>query len=236
MIENFSKEELNNEQWRDIDGYEGMYQVSDLGRVRSRKSGEWKVKKLNRTTKGYLQIDLHRDGKGKNYMVHRLVAQAFIENDDDTKIYINHRDEDKQNNRIWNLEYCTAQYNNTYNDLHRRRKHPKPYIHHQPIRDKVKELYRPDLTYEQNFELLKENGISCSKSTVWLLRKDLGLTKHNVRNAIKSLYDPNMSIKQNLEIFKENGIECCRDTVKNLRKDLGLTRKHKPYRQRNKTN
>ena len=116
MIDNFTDIELEREQWRDIDGYDGLYQVSDLGRVRSRKSGEWKVKKLNRTTKGYLQIDLHRDGKGKNYMVHRLVAQAFIENDDETKIYINHRDECKQNNRLWNLEYCTAQYNNTYND------------------------------------------------------------------------------------------------------------------------
>ena len=230
---NFTETELAQERWRDIEGYDGVYQVSDLGRVRSSKRGEWMIKKLHRTTKGYLQIDLHRDGKKKNYMVHRLVAQAFIENDDETKIYINHRDECKQNNRLWNLEYCTAQYNNTYNDLHRRRKHPKPYIHHQHIRDKVKELYRQDLTYEQNFELLKENGISCSKSTVWLLRKDLGLTKHPVRNAIKSLYDPNLSYKQNLEIFRENGIECCIDTVKNLRNDLGLT---KHYRPRKKTN
>ena len=234
MIDNFTKEELMNEKWKAVEGYDGLYEVSDLGRVRSHKSGEWRVKKLHRTTKGYLQIDLYRDGKKKMCMVHRLVAQAFIPNDDETKTQINHRNECKSENKVSNLEWCTAQYNNTYNDLHRRRKHPKQYIHHQPIRDKVKELYRPELTYEQNFELLKENGISCSKSTVWLLRNDLGLTKHHVRNAIKSLYDPNLSIKQNLEIFRANGIECCRDTVKNLRKDLGLTRKHKPYRPRKK--
>ena len=232
-MKEFTDTELANEQWRDVEGYYGMYQVSDLGRVRSRYSGEWKVLKPQKSKCGYLRVNLHRDGKLKHFFVHRLVAQAFIENDDETKIYINHRDECKQNNRLWNLEYCTAQYNNTYNDLHRRRKHPKPYIHHQPIRDKVKELYRPDITYEQNFELLKENGISCSKSTLWLLRKDLGLTKHPVRNAIKSLYDKNLSIRQNIDIFKANGIECCRDTVKNLRKDLGLTKHYKP---RKKTN
>lgn len=178
MIENFSKEELNNEQWKAIEGYDGLYEVSSLGRVRSKHSGEWKVMKAHKTTKGYLQIDFRRDGTRKMCMVHRLVADAFIPNTDESKIYINHKDEVKQNNRASNLEWCTAQYNATYNDLHRRRKHPKPYIHHQPIRDKVKELYRPDLTYEQNFELLKEKGVSCSKSTLLLVRRDLGIEKY----------------------------------------------------------
>lgn len=147
----FTDTELEREQWRDISGYEGMYQVSDLGRVRSHKSGEWKVLRPG-NVRGYLQVVLSKGGKCKNYKVHRLVAQAFIENDDETKIYINHRDECKQNNRFWNLEYCTAQYNSTYNDLHHRRI---------TKRNKIIPLYNPELSIYDNIELFRANGIDC---------------------------------------------------------------------------
>ena len=219
---------LKNEQWRDIDGYEGRYQVSDLGRVRSRKRGEWKVLRPGKSNKGYLQVGLFRDGKAKNYKIHRLVAQAFIPNDDESKTQINHIDECKQNNRLWNLEYCTPQYNINYNKLQYRRRHPKY------KRSKIKEFYRPDLTEQQNLDLFKEQGIECSFYTVNRLRKDLGLIGTNrkyVRNKIRDLYDPNLSIQKNLEIFQANGIECCEKTVRNLRKDLNLKRSyHKPKR------
>ena len=99
---------MNTEKWKAIDGYDGMYEVSDLGRVRSRYSGEWKVMRTGTTPNGYLMINLYKDGKGKSVMVHRLVAQAFIENDDKTKNQINHRNECKSDNRAVNLEYCTA--------------------------------------------------------------------------------------------------------------------------------
>lgn len=212
--------ELKNEQWRDIDGYDGMYQVSDLGRVRSHKRGEWKVMRPAKDMKGYLNIGLCREGKQKNYKIHRLVAQAFIHNDDETKIYINHIDECKQNNRLWNLEYCTAQYNNTYNGLQYRRHHPKY------RRNAIKGIYDPKLSTKQNIEIFKANGIECSEFTVNRLRKDLGLIGTNrkyVRNAIKDLYDPNLTYQENINLFKEQGIECSDTTVKKLRKDLGLT-------------
>lgn len=165
--------ELKNEKWKDIDGYDGAYQVSDLGRVRSLKFGKTRVLIQQKNRYGYLKVLLWKDGKRKSLTVHRLVAQAFIPNDDDTKIYINHRDECKQNNKVSNLEWCTAQYNMTYNDIHHRR-----WINRSDYKqDKIAKLYDPNLSINENIDIFKANGIECCRDTVVKLRKDLGLTK-----------------------------------------------------------
>ena len=102
-----------------IDGeiYEN-YEVSNLGKIRSlnyRRSGEVKELRLSVGKGGYLQVPLCKNGKHKIYKVHRLVAFAFIPNDDtENKIDVNHIDEDKSNNTVENLEWCTASYNNNY--------------------------------------------------------------------------------------------------------------------------
>lgn len=167
----FTEKELDSEKWKDIDGYDGMYQVSDLGRVRSRYSGEWRVLSPRMDSNGYLFIGLRKGGKRKECRVHRLVAQAFIPNDDESKNQVNHIDESKQNNRVSNLEYCTAQYNMTYNNLHHRRRR-------RTKQTDFKYLYDPNLTYKQNLEVFRANGVNCSIVTLWKLRKDLGLVKH----------------------------------------------------------
>ena len=226
MIENFSKTELENEKWKDIDGYDGAYQVSDLGRVRSNKSGEWKVRRASKDKDGYLQVALCKDGNEKNYKVHRLVAQAFIENDDETKIYINHRNECKSDNRLWNLEYCTPQYNSTYNNIHLRR---KPHIQSNYKQNKIRHIYQPDLTISENLEIFRANGIECSKSTVVRLRKDLklnGSRPNYIRDKVKDIYNPNLTYAQNLEIFRANGIEYSKRVIQSIRQDLGLTKKY----------
>lgn len=97
--------------WTDIDGYEGLYKASIDGDVKSLITG--KIRKLRKGTNGYLLVDLYKDGKGKTYLVHRLVAQAFIPNPDNLP-EVNHIDEDKTNNRVENLEWCTRQYNNNW--------------------------------------------------------------------------------------------------------------------------
>ena len=215
MLNNFTETELANERWKDIDGYDGAYQVSDLGRVRSHKSGEWKVMRPRKDRFGYLSIGLRKDGKQKCFYVHRLVANAFITNDDETKTVINHKNECKDWNKVDNLEYCTQQYNITYNDLNWRRKNGK--------RRKIAKLYNPDLSIADNLEIFKANGIYCDEKTVRNLRKDLGITKkHKFRNELKELYNPNLSSKENIEIFRDNGFECCRQTILRLRRDLGL--------------
>lgn len=176
MFNNFTETELSHEQWRYVDGYDGMYQVSDLGRVRSLKFGKVIVLRASKDKDGYLMVGLSKDGKTKKSYIHRLVAQAFIENDDETKIYINHRDECKQNNRLWNLEWCTASYNQTYNGLQHRRM--SNYHRSNYKRNAIKDLYNPKLSINENIKVFKSNGISCSSWTVKQLRKDLGLIKN----------------------------------------------------------
>lgn len=109
------------EEWRDIEGFEGKYQVSNLGRVRNIKfHGHERSLKQERilTPKvrrdGYCSVHLS-DGKDKDYhpMIHRLVAKAFIPNPDNLP-EVNHKDEDKKNNHVGNLEWCTTEYNFTY--------------------------------------------------------------------------------------------------------------------------
>lgn len=107
------------EVWKDIKGYEGLYQVSNMGRVKSlgRVDGSnhrlyEKILKLKKRN-NYLGIDLHKNGELRTYSVHRLVAQAFIPNPNNLP-QVNHIDENKINNQIDNLEWCTVLYNNTY--------------------------------------------------------------------------------------------------------------------------
>ena len=116
----------NIEIWKDVVGYEGLYQVSNLGNVKSldrivfnkgiSKFYKMKGKKLSTNKSngsGYKVISLNKDGISKNYYTHRLVAEAFVPNEN---LYpqVNHKDENKYNNNSNNLEWCTCKYNNNY--------------------------------------------------------------------------------------------------------------------------
>ena len=97
------------EVWKDIDGFEGLYQVSNYGRVKSR----YAIRKKPTTNNGYEIVKLCKNGEVKHSLVHRLVAQAFIPNPFNFPC-INHKDENKRNNIVENLEWCTRAYNNKY--------------------------------------------------------------------------------------------------------------------------
>ena len=97
--------------WKPVVGYEGLYEVSNFGRVRSLRRN--KILKLKNEVDGYIRVTLCNGGTEKLYQVHRLVAQAFIPNPDNLP-QINHKDEVKSNNIVTNLEWCTVHYNNTY--------------------------------------------------------------------------------------------------------------------------
>ena len=113
----------NIEIWKDVVGYEGYYQVSNLGRVKSldrkiNKNGliyeiNGKILSPRKVGKGYLSVALQINKNRKNFMVHRLVAECFIKNSFNLK-EVNHKDENKENNNLSNLEWCDHKYNSNY--------------------------------------------------------------------------------------------------------------------------
>lgn len=99
------------ENWKDIEGYEGVYQVSNLGRVK--RVNSHRVLKAGKHTGGYLKVNLSKNGSKSTKTIHRLVAQAFIPNSEN-KPGVNHIDENKTNNMASNLEWSTSKENNNH--------------------------------------------------------------------------------------------------------------------------
>lgn len=97
------------EEFREVVGFEGLYEVSNYGRVR--RNG--RILKPWKNRKGYLHVDLSKNGIRRKALIHRLVAQSFIPNPNNYP-EINHKDENKTNNAVDNLEWCTREYNNNY--------------------------------------------------------------------------------------------------------------------------
>lgn len=116
MYRSFCEEDLMEEIWKPVEGFQGSYEVSNMGTVRSYKQNrtDGKTTKGYENRKGYRVVLLY-DGEGgkKWFPVHRLVAKAFLPNPHDLP-QVNHKDEDKSNNRADNLEWCTNQYNARY--------------------------------------------------------------------------------------------------------------------------
>ena len=117
-----------NEIWKDIKNFEGLYQVSNLGRVKclehkcpGRYKGKYRTVKehmmtcVENKTNGYLYVSLSNLDRGRTFTVHRLVANAFIPNPENKPV-LNHKDENKHNNCVDNLEWCNAKYNINYSD------------------------------------------------------------------------------------------------------------------------
>ena len=108
------------EVWKDIYCYEGQYQVSDIGNVRSVDRIDSRGRKLRGLIlkpicekDGYLTVNIYKNGIRKNKKIHRLVAEAFIPNPNGLP-QVNHIDEVKDNNNVDNLEWCTSKYNNSH--------------------------------------------------------------------------------------------------------------------------
>ena len=95
--------------WKDIEGYEGLYQVSNTGQVKSVKSG--KILKPDKRKEGYLQIGLYKEGKKKKFLIHRLVAAAFLPNEDELS-QVDHINNAKTDNRVCNLQWISHVENN----------------------------------------------------------------------------------------------------------------------------
>ena len=136
------------ETWRDVNGYDGSYQISNYGNVKS--------------FNGYLFVTLYKNGKTKHYLIHRLVAEAFIPNPNGLP-EINHKDENKENNSVENLEWCDRSYNMTYNNRHRK---VGKKLHNR--KDKSKIVCKYDLNnnliaiYPSASEAARQNSVAAS--------------------------------------------------------------------------
>ncbi|MNQ86769.1 NUMOD4 motif protein [compost metagenome] len=166
---------MEQEVWKDIEGFEGMYQISNLGRVKSlarHYNREDRVIKGNPNKQYYLQVQLYKDRKRHVYLVHRLVMQAFEPIDNPSEMAVNHKDFNVQNNTLSNLEWCTTAENNQhYWDnavLSERLATPRGETHHLAVltEEKVKEIRR---LYEENIVTNKsELGrmFGCRENTI----------------------------------------------------------------------
>ena len=97
----------------DIPGYEGLYAATSCGRIISYRTKKFlSPRKIN---SGYLRVALYKNGKVKDFLVHRLIAATYLDNPENLS-QVNHKDEDKSNNSVQNLEYCDAAYNSNYSN------------------------------------------------------------------------------------------------------------------------
>lgn len=145
---------MNNELWLDISGYENLYQVSNHGRIKSlnyRRTGKEQILKQATNKDGYKFVSLRKNGKGKTFTVHRLVAKAFIpiiEN----KVEINHIDCNKTNNCVSNLEWCTHKENTDYRDL----KNPKTWISNKHLTKEEVDMIKREKQAGKNYKKIWE--------------------------------------------------------------------------------
>lgn len=135
--------------WKYIKEYPN-YMISSYGRIKSlgnNKTRKEKILKPKKKRNGYLQVHLSKNGKLKSFQIHRLVAEAFIPNPNNYP-QINHKDENKGNNVVSNLEWCTAKYNSNYGSLNERKS--------QTLKGNTNQKKRCVLQYTINGDFIKE--------------------------------------------------------------------------------
>lgn len=149
---------LQGEEWRDVLGFEGLYKISNKGRVMSVRADTPLILNPQVNKMGYHRIAIHIRPFSGHYMVHVWVAKAFIPNPDNLP-FVNHKDQNPGNNNVENLEWCTRLYNNTYGDA-LERAHKTRVKNNSTIF-----VYQYDLsgvllkTYESIYQASKETGI-----------------------------------------------------------------------------
>ena len=153
--------------WKDIDGYEGLYQISNLGNVKSLNyCGRGYAKNLTPkcNNSGRLWVELRGRGNPKQMLIHRLVGMAFIPNPNNYP-QINHIDENPKNNRVENLEWCTGSYNIQYFlERHPRQWHPNLTSRGRKV-IRTKQIVQLDLS--GNVVRVWDNLVSIRHETGW---------------------------------------------------------------------
>lgn len=153
------------EQWKAIPGYEGLYEASTLGKIRSVYRYRRVLKPMISST-GYERVDLFNNKKRKQYFVHRLVAMTFIPNPEGKPI-VNHMDESKTNNHVDNLEWVTHIENCNYGTAIKRRTMHTDYSNRHSNANQIKAVSKPIEQYTKDGEFIQrwESASECSRKT-----------------------------------------------------------------------
>ena len=164
-------EEIN-EIWKPVVGYEGLYECSNMGRVKSvdryvshRYDGEFqfikgRIRKTKLNNWGYEMLSLCKDGKEKTCLVHRIIAEAFLPNPYNLP-EVNHKDECKTNNCVDNLEWCDSSYNKLYGTA---------------LKKRMDKIIVPILQYSKDGMLIKK------WDSMQSVMDDLGINRGNISN------------------------------------------------------
>ena len=173
--------------WKDIEGFEGMYQVSNMGRVKSLGNGKSdnsnyskeRILKASKLGAGYLKVNLYKDGIKKTCGIHRLVANAFIPNPSNLP-QVNHKDENKENNCVTNLEWCSHEYNNNYGTRNQRVSEKKK--GRKMSEESIKKRSKPVIGVDKVTGLIVEFGSAHEAE------RKLGIFSSNITKCCKGKY------------------------------------------------
>ena len=192
--------------WKSVVGYEGLYEVSNTGLVKSLNCYKYKkprLMKLGKRPDGYLCVGLSKNNVTKTKTVHRLVAEAFIPNPDKLEM-VNHKDEDKTNNTVGNLEWCSRAYNQLYSlNLHPERKKQFADNFKKPSSFTCKGV--PHKYYQKVAILDDSNDIICMYENAATAAKSLGLKTCNITEVCKANENITVGVRQQILKKKRTG-------------------------------
>ena len=185
---------MTNEIWKEIEGYDGLYEVSNLGRIRSlgrlckQKSNSLQAKRARIMTqeitrKGYCRVRLYdSNGKATHKQVHRLVFEAFCEKLGDRQV--NHKNEITSDNRIWNLEACDAKYNCNYGTRNQKLSEKMTGKHHtDATRKRLQEIQANPIEQVTLDGVVIATYISCGEAS-----RKTGISSTNIERCVSGKY------------------------------------------------